>query len=256
MTGRYYTIDGRKFPSVTTILDVLNKPQLVNWAARLTRDYIKNQLFTFRRADSFEQLDVDDLLAKSAVEHDRIKKAAADHGTDIHRRIACSIDGKYQYIGHDEDSVVAAFRAWQDSAQFVPIASEKLVYSLEHGYAGTTDLIGTVRNGALALLDVKTGRGVYPQYKLQLAAYAVAYGEMTGRFPEVCMNLHISVSGDRTPTVSEANTFTAAELFPLFRTFLAAKQLFEWLSSQPTTRQNVAVRLATVTVSSNGRAAP
>jgi len=229
MAGRYYTIDGEKYPSVTTILDVLNKPQLVNWAARLTRDYIKDELFAFRRADSLKDLNIDDLLTKSASEHNRVKTAAADRGTDIHRRIASYVGNKYQYIAHDEDPVVTAFRAWQDSAQFVPIASEKLVYSLEHGYAGTTDLIGVVRNGRLALLDIKTGRGVYPEYKLQLAAYAVAYGEMTERFPEVCLNLHIS--SEETPTITEANTVTAAELFPLFQTFLAAKRLFEWLSA-------------------------
>lgn len=107
------------------------------------------------------------------------------------------------------------------------------MFSLEHRYAGTADLIGTVRKGALALLDVKTGRGVYPEYKLQLAAYAVAYGEMNGRFPEVCKNLHVGSDF----TITETNTFTAAELFPLFQTFLAAKRLFEWLSEQPASSQ-------------------
>ena len=36
-----------------------------------------------------------DLLAKSALEHDRVKNAAADHGTDIHRRIAAYVGDKY-----------------------------------------------------------------------------------------------------------------------------------------------------------------
>ena len=125
---------------------------------------------------------------------------------------------------------------WQESSQFVFIASERLVFSREHGYAGTTDLIGTL-NGRLALLDIKTGRGVYPEYKLQLAAYAVAWGEMTGHFPEVCTNLHVRSDF----TILEANTFTAAELLPLFQTFLAAKRLFDWLSEQPTSTQQVAV---------------
>jgi hypothetical protein len=68
----------------------------------------------------------------------------------------------------------------------------------------------------------------YPDYKLQLAAYAVAWGEMTGHFPEVCMNLHVRSDF----SIAEANAFTAAEMFPLFQTFLAAKRLFEWQSSQ------------------------
>lgn len=232
MAGRFYTIDGRKYPSVTTILNVLNKPQLVNWAIRLTRDYVRQELFVLRRANSLKDLNVDDLLAKSALEPNRVKNAAAHHGTDIHRRIAGYVDSQH----FDHYPILAAFRTWQDEAQFVTVAAEKLVFSREHGYAGTVDLIGTL-NGRLAVLDIKTGRGVYPEYKLQLAAYAIARGEMTGHIPEVCMNLHVRSDF----TVAEANVFTAAELFPLFQTFLAAKRLFEWLSIQPKTSQNVAV---------------
>ena len=235
MASRYYTIDGKSYPSVTSILDVLNKPQLVNWAVRLTREYIKQQLFALRHADSLKDLNVEDLLVKSALEHDRVRNSAADHGTDIHRRIAAHVGDKYPHIALN-DPIVTTFRAWQDEVQFVPIASEKLMFSREHGYAGTADLIGTL-NGRLALLDIKTGRGVYPEYKLQLAAYAVAWGEMTGHFPEVSANLHVKSDF----TITEANTFTGAELFPLFQTFLAAKHLFEWLSTQSTSNQNGAV---------------
>jgi hypothetical protein len=230
MAYRYYTIDGKKFPSVTSILNVLNKPQLVNWAVRLTRDYIKQELFAFRHADSLTDLDLGNLLAKSAAEHDRVRNAAADHGIVVHSSIA-------SYIGNtsnvaQNDPVIIAFRKWQESSQFVPIASERLVFSHEHGFAGTADLIGTL-NGRLALLDIKTGRGVYPEYKLQLAAYAFAWGEMSGHFPEVCMNLHVKSDF----TITEANCFTATELFPLFQTFLAAKRLFEWQAEQTIVNQ-------------------
>jgi hypothetical protein len=234
MAGRYYTIDGRKFPSVTSILNVLNKPQLVNWAARITRDFIKQEFFALRRADSLKDLDLDDLLAKSAVEHDRVRNAAAEYGIAVHSSIASYVGNKSDIDRNDP--VIIAFRKWQDSALFEPIASEKLVFSREHGFAGTADLIGSI-NGRLALLDIKTGRGVYPEYQLQLAAYAVAWGEMTGHFPEVCMNLHVRNNF----AFTEANVFTAGELFPLFQTFLAAKRLFEWLSVQPKKSQNVAV---------------
>jgi PD-(D/E)XK nuclease superfamily len=230
MAGRYYTIDGRKFPSVTTILNVLNKPQLVNWAARITRDFIKQELFAFRRADSFKDLDLDILLEKSAKEHDRVRTAAADHGIAVHSSIASYVAAKSNVAYNDP--AVFAFSEWEESSQFVSIASERLVFSHEHGFAGTADLIGTL-NGRLALLDIKTGRGVYPEYKLQLAAYAIAWGEMSGHFPEVCMNLHVQSDS----TITEANYFTATELFPLFQTFLAAKRLFEWQSEQPTVNQ-------------------
>jgi hypothetical protein len=244
MAGRYYTIDGKSYPSVTSILKVLNKPQLVNWATRVTRDFIKKELFAFRRADSLKDLDIDILLAKSTKEHDRVRDAAADRGIAVHSCIASYIDNKGK-TALEKEPVLLAFREWQNAAQFVPIASEKLVFSREHGYAGTAGLIGTL-NGRLAVLDIKTGRGVYPEYKLQLAAYAVAWGEMTGHFPEVCMNLHVRSDF----TITEANAFTAAELFPLFQTFLAAKQLFEWQSEQPSSAGHNVARRSTVSLSS------
>jgi hypothetical protein len=234
MAYRYYTIDGKKVPSVTSILSVLNKPQLVSWAERLTRDYIKQELLAFRHTDSLKDLDLDNMLAKSSAEHDRVRNAAADQGIAVHTSIASYI-GEKSNVAHN-DPIIVAFRKWQGAAQFEPIASERLVFSREHGYAGTADLIGATR-GRLALFDIKTGRGVYPEYQLQLAAYAVAWGEMTGHFPEVCMNLHVGNNF----TFTEANAFTAAELFPLFQTFLAAKRLFEWLSIQPKTSQDVPV---------------
>jgi len=234
MAYRYYTIDGKKVPSVTTILNVINKPQLIPWAVRTTRDYIKQELFAFRRADSLKDLDLENLLAKSAKEHDRVRNAAADHGIAVHSSIASYIGNKTAVDRNDP--VIIAFSEWQDAAKFEHIASERLVFSREHGYAGTTDLIGTL-NGRLALLDIKTGRGVYPEYKLQLAAYAIAWGEMNGHFPEMCMNLHVKSD----LTITEANSFTATELFPLFQTFLAAKRLFEWQSEQPTANQRRSV---------------
>lgn len=94
MAGRYYVIDGKKFPSVASILNVLNKPQLVKWATRLTRNYTKKELFACKRADSFNDLDLDDLLAKSAVEHDRVRNAAADHGIGVHSSIASYVGNK------------------------------------------------------------------------------------------------------------------------------------------------------------------
>jgi hypothetical protein len=234
MAYRYYTIDGKKVPSVTTILNVINKPQLIPWAVRTTRDYIKQELFAFKRADSLKDLDLDGLLAKSAKEHDRVRNAAADKGIAVHSSIASYVGAKSNVANNDP--AVIAFRDWQESSQFVPIASERLVFSQEHGFAGTADLIGTL-NDKLALLDIKTGRGVYPEYKLQLAAYAVAWGEMSGHFPEVCMNLHVKSDY----TITRANSFTAAELFPLFQTFIAAKRLFEWQSEQTLVNQRRSV---------------
>lgn len=51
--------------------------------------------------------------------------------------------------------------------------SEFTVWSNRYGYAGTADLSAYVK-GKHLLIDLKTGRDVYPDYGLQVAAYAKA----------------------------------------------------------------------------------
>ncbi|MBU1483140.1 MAG: PD-(D/E)XK nuclease family protein [Gammaproteobacteria bacterium] len=67
-----------------------------------------------------------------------------------------------------------------------PILVEGALWSAEHGYAGTGDLIAIMDTGELEAVDWKTSdHNPYPEawagdYKLQLAAYAHAAEEMYG----------------------------------------------------------------------------
>ena len=49
------------------------------------------------------------------------------------------------------------------------VSTEKAVWSL-NGYGGTYDLLMMI-DGELWLIDIKTGKGLYPEFALQLAAY-------------------------------------------------------------------------------------
>ena len=55
-------------------------------------------------------------------------------------------------------------------------ASELTVYNKTHKYAGTLDFIADIPalGEGLTLCDIKTGKGVYPEVALQLAAYRFA----------------------------------------------------------------------------------
>lgn len=55
--------------------------------------------------------------------------------------------------------------------------SEATVYSREHGYAGTADLVAKLRIGGstrAAILDFKTSKSIYDEMGLQLCAYSRA----------------------------------------------------------------------------------
>lgn len=239
---RFYTINGEKYPSVTTILNVaIAKPQLVQWVANCCTNHLREELFGFRRADSYSPGEVEKIFKRSATAHKDVLRAAGNRGTEAHKKIEDYAKEvlKDRSANRDiavtaKDPLVAAFQSWETSRRFCVTASESVVYSLEHKYAGTADLVGFIKSQQqqeFAVLDIKTSKHSYPEHKLQLAAYAIAIGEMTGRLPHYCAVLHIPDVDSETPTITEVNSFTSAELFPLFQTFLAAKRLFEWLLS-------------------------
>jgi hypothetical protein len=252
---RFYTINGQRYPSVTTILNIaIAKPQLVEWAANSTKIHLKNELCGFRSADSYSSGELQKILDRSATAHKDILKAAGDRGAIAHKKIqdyaerVLKIQGDGRVIANSagagriatKDPLIAAFQSWEASRQFQVIASERVIYSLEHKYAGTADLVGFIASQRriqqeqqeFAVFDIKTSKHSYPEHKLQLAAYAIAISEMCGRLPHYCAVLHIPNPESDVPTITEVNSFTSAELFSLFKTFLAAKRLFDWLLTE------------------------
>jgi hypothetical protein len=107
------------------------------------------------------------------------------------------------------------------------LASEQTVVSRRYGYAGTLDALCTL-GGRVTLLDVKTGRGVYPEACLQLAAYAHAdfTGHPDGRteqpLPAIQAGavLHLRPGGYRLVPVPVGQAVLEA--------FLAARAVFCW----------------------------
>jgi len=62
------------------------------------------------------------------------------------------------------------------------VASERVLVSKRHGYAGSCDAIALRGDGSLVVLDWKTGRRPYlPESALQIGGYAIALKEMAGR---------------------------------------------------------------------------
>jgi hypothetical protein len=167
---RYYQVDGLTLPSVSTILKVIAKPNLVAWARRTTLTMVRELLE--------EGLSIEAALSLAEVEPERQRDAAAQRGGLAHEAIACALAGKPYppewgpwvraaldfLVGHGLDCV----------------AVERVVWSRRHGFAGTVDLVACQADGALSLADWKTG-GLWPEAALQLGAYAIALEEMTGR---------------------------------------------------------------------------
>lgn len=191
-THSYY-LDGKPMTGVTTILSVISK-NLTWWAAGKALEELgwTNPKFVkreegikiagkARRNFFITNEQYYDWLQDCYRAHDKSKKEAGVHGTDLHALVedyvkACidANDGKPLTTFPFE---ITPFVEWAIKENIRFIASEKQVYSKEKFYAGTMDLV-CEKDGKLFIADVKTGKTIYPEYYFQMAAYRLAWQEM------------------------------------------------------------------------------
>jgi hypothetical protein len=163
-TGRtYLTPNGDRVPSVTTILNILPKPNLVAWRARV-----------------------------GAEEANRVTNQACDIGTTMHECLEGYISNFIQ-CRPDEPPVTENEKVGYvlaDNIKRYALIDLDQVYGIEEAlycnnvYAGRTDLIG-VYNGKTAVIDYKSSaRWKKPEYlegyKMQIAAYNLCHKTMFG----------------------------------------------------------------------------
>jgi len=177
--GRTYTINGIEYPSVTTVLNIIEKPWLAAWekkemGAALRTDLLGKDL----PSDKLERIDVLDSMIKEAKKFPRtIGAAAMDLGSRIHNAVEELTLKKTPQIDEDMKVGVASWKLWKQESGMEIVETEKLVYDPVLGYAGTADAIFKDNLNRLCLIDYKTsGSGIKSDsFALQVAAYAQAY---------------------------------------------------------------------------------
>jgi len=243
---RFYTIEGQRLPSVTTILDIIAKPALGPWYAKEERRYFETamlEVLTRPGARDPEYVLAAVAQAVTGVKAaDREKQKAAAIGTAVHAGIEWELR---RQLGEDAgpeprlpEAAAWALESWKDWARSVnlePLAIERTIYCLECGYAGTLDLYARVK-GVLTVLDWKSGKAIYPEAFLQNLAYrhaATRAGLPSTQGLIVRLPKHLDDP--------------AWEVMPVPATlrledFLAALRLWRWqraMSGQPTGDQQV-----------------
>ena len=188
--GRHYVVDGDprvsgiELPSVTTVLGVINKPGLVGWARNVSLAKVRATLADSLDAEGRVMLHgaagIEGLIKEARSRPDQVRDEAADFGTTAHLIISDLLEGYEPEVADEFNPVVTAFFEWQQSSGLHMTASERMVYSAEDRYAGALDIIATTTSGHQAVVDIKTSNGIWPEYALQVAAYAHAVGEMDG----------------------------------------------------------------------------
>ncbi len=194
--------DSRKlglFPSVSAILQVLDKPGLDKW--KLEQVALAG-LRLKRAKDESEEYYIDRVIAESR----KKVEAAGDFGTAVHAEMERYWEAKLNRTEFAPNAVTFSHTKpaieFIESKGIVPVGNEVVLVNYEHGFGGTSDLPCQMpgKSGVILPLhvDYKTkktepGKPIepYADQVMQLAAYAATYWKE--QFPRVWgMNLYLS----------------------------------------------------------------
>jgi hypothetical protein len=222
--------DGRVIvpPSITTVLGVINKPALVQWAVNCAIDYLRNCLCE----GEFSTEDIDRFLDEAKYAHRFVKQQAADIGSEAHNWLEAYWRAKlFDIQGPDElpenqqvRNCVEAALKWIDSHKITPLLIERALYSRKHEVAGRMDKLAFV-DGRLSVVDWKSSTGLWPEYVLQTSAYAKIYEEEMG----VVVEDRWLVKLGKYDGEFQAKQFTKEECDKDFEAFLGAVAVYKRL---------------------------
>jgi len=208
-----YTINNEIYLSVTTILSVIDKSSaLTRWFGGEVYDFIASEL-----AKGNQLPDRKESLSAPY----QTNKKAKNRGTTVHSIVEgwknmgsiAGIEGPFQ-------GYARSFRDWVSHHNVEIVENEKTVISKKYGYAGTLDMLAKV-NGKLMIVDVKTGKDLYPEVKLQTSAYRQALLEGG-----------INVEGTSALLLQEDGSYKFETHPDKLGAFLAAKILYTGLNSE------------------------
>lgn len=217
----YYWVERGYFvPGVTSVLRILDKPALLQWAANKATDYVRQSM-----PENANKAKIGEICDKAKSEWRRIRDEAGDIGTQVHAMAEALFNGLPIQVPSDPraQNGLKALQEWIKANDVRPIEQERIVFSKSVFVAGTMDLLCAL-NGKLAQVDFKTGSGIYPEHLFQTGMYRDAFQEETGERIElnVIVNLDKKTGNPKILEITDEN-----ELRLHADTFKRAKALKE-----------------------------
>lgn len=173
---RHYEIpNGDVVPSVTTFLDVLPKPALLNWKVKATAEWAVKFADVWAKYDEETGLVVPRGPHQAAV--DMIKNAteydttARDNGSIVHKILEDLFLGREPVVPPGFERVIDIFEEIRKDFDIEPMYLEPQLINYKYRYSGSTDAIFRI-NGKITLIDYKAGNGLYGSTAYQTTAYA------------------------------------------------------------------------------------
>jgi hypothetical protein len=210
VTGRVYTINGQSYCRVTSTLSIIAKDSLFSWYQSVGK-------------------------AKA----EKIIKDRQILGTKVHSAFEHILKDDYDDSKEKNAEILECtkmFKIFKYNTNIMAESIEQRLWNDEYGYAGTCDFIGTYttwepycvrghkrgfKEGRV-ILDWKTSRDIYPDYWLQVAAYAYAFWKLTG------IKVEGGVIAQFRGGQIRVQERTWDELMELFEVYKAVLTLYKW----------------------------
>jgi hypothetical protein len=214
-----YKWGGQFVPGVTSILQCIAKPALIQWSAGMASDHWLQCLKDGRNDHAA-------IHKEAKVAHRKKAKEAADIGTNIHAYAEAHFKKlpPPELMSDQAKRGAEAFHKWLDAHKVKALAAERRVFSKEYYFAGTCDFIAEV-DGIFTVGDIKTSSGIYPEMRFQTAAYQQAIQEEKG----IAVPMRLIVRFDKKTGEFEAKPFYDFELD--FSGFASALKLHKALQA-------------------------
>jgi len=228
----HYTYQGVTYPGVTGILKVLDKSAaMMSWAAKNTAQAALELHGSGGLASLVESVGAEGAIKALTSRSEWKRDEAAQLGTEVHN-LADMVNRGVPTPSMTEtvrDRVLAYAEWWRNSGWSLRLSEAMLVNTVA-GYGGTLDLLARDRDGRTILADIKTGKGIYHETALQLAAYGMAevIQDQSGNvfnMPEVqrYVILHVTAGNVREVEVAVGT--------PEHEAFYACLNLSQWRES-------------------------
>ncbi len=178
--SRFYVNQETKeaVPGVTSVIGMLPKPFLVQWAAKMAAEAAVDNLHA---VTAIAENDREGAIAFVKGAHYRYTKSRASIGSEAHDMFERMIRGEYVSTRYMSDAMRpyhAHFSEFLDTVQPELIRAEDVTWSDEHRYAGSFDALLRIKDedgvAATVIADWKTSKNTYPEVALQMAAYGFA----------------------------------------------------------------------------------
>ena len=177
----YKLKDGKRVPSVTTYLKVLDKSNfLVPWANKLGLAGVDSTKYR------------DEKARIGSLAHEMILSHLSKREQDLYEYSQMEID--------QAENCFLKYLSWEKQHEIDPLLAEGQMVSEMYGFGGTVDFYGLI-DGVLTLMDFKSGSGLYPEMWIQLAGYGILLAEQK---KEVNQRILLNIGRDETENFIEA----------------------------------------------------